>query len=318
MRSIIGASSLVALLLVLGCNHLVPHQREQVGDAVGKDKPAAAPTAETLVKYLNENAGRIPPGQALNCTNVDIDINADAGRIGISARMQCQAPRNFLLSGVTIGNTPVVDIGSNDKEFWFWGKQINPPYLYHCSYEGLASGLKTPLPFPFQPDMVLSALGLTPYDPAKQYTVQVTNDKRGHKFIEMTEQTLSPENKPIQKITVFNFNQVQRPDQPQVVAHILKGEQNKVICAAYVRHVQRVGGENGAIIPQMIDFDWPEQKMKMKMTIYSPQLIVMPPEKAATRFIRQNLHHQSYDLSTGALDGAGVQQAGATGIMYRR
>jgi hypothetical protein len=316
MRSIIVASSLVALLLVLGCNHLVPHQREQVGGAVGNNKPAATPTAEALVKYLNENASRIPPGQALNCTNVTIDANADGTSIGISAMMQCQAPRNFLLTGKALGN-PVVAIGSNNKEFWFWGKQINPPYLYHCSYEGLASGLRTPLPFPFQPDMVLSALGLTPYDPAKEYTVRVTNDNRGHKFIELTEQTRSPENKPVQKITVFNFNMMQVP-QPQVVAHILKDEQNKVICAAYIRYAQHVGGENGAIIPQMIDFNWPEQKMKMKMTIYNPELIAMPPDKAATRFTRQNLGHQSFDLVTGALDGAGVQQAGATGIMYRR
>jgi hypothetical protein len=317
MRSIIVASSLVALLLILGCKHLVPHQREQVGGAVGNDKPATVPTAEALVKYLNENANRIPPGQALNCKNVTIDVNADAGRFGIRAMMQCQAPRNFLLTGVALGN-PVVDIGSNDKEFWFWGKQFNPPYLYHCSYEGLANGLKTPLPFPFQPDMVLSALGLTPYDPAKPYTVRVTNDNRGHKFIELTEQTRSPENKLVQKITVFNFNQVTEVSQPQVVAHLLKDEQGKVICAAYIRYAQRVGGESGAIIPQMIDFTWPEQKMKMKMTIYNPELIVMPPEKAAIRFTRQNLHYQSFDLATGALDAAGVQQAGATGIMYRR
>ena len=305
----------MALLLIIGCNHLVPHQREQGGGAVGNDKPIAAPTAESLVKYLNENANRIPPGQALNCTNVTIDANADGTRVGVSAMMQCQAPRNFLLTGLALGN-PVVDIGSNDKEFWFWGKQFNPPYLYHCSYQALERGVK--VPFPFQPDMVLNALGLAPYDPAKPYTVRVTPDNRGRKFIELTEQTRSPENKPIQKITVFNFNQVTDPSQPQVVAHILKDAQNKVICAAYVRYVQRVGGESGAIIPQMIDFNWPEQKMKMKMTIYNPQLIAMPPEKAATRFTRQNQGHQSYDLATGALDGAAVQQAGATGIMYRR
>lgn len=314
MRSTLLATSLMTLLLVLGCNHLVPHQRDQGGTAIGNDKPAAAPTAEGLVKYLNDNANRIQPGQALNCENVTIDANADGTRVGVSAMMQCQAPRNFLLRGLALGN-PVVDIGSNDKEFWFWGKQINPPYLYHCSYEDLARGLKMSLPFPFQPDMVLNALGLTPYDPAKQYTVRMTG---GNKFIELTEQTRSPENKPIQKVTVFNASQVQRPDQPQVVAHILKDEQGKVICAASIRFVQRVGGENGPIIPQMIDFNWPEQKMKMKMTIYNPQFIAMPPEKAATRFTRQNLGHQSYDLGMGALDGAGVQQAGAAGMMYRR
>src|SRR5579884_523199 len=311
MRSIIAVASLVALLSVLGCNHLVPHQRDQ-GGGVANDKPVATPTAESLVQYLNNNAKLIPPGQALNCTNVTIDIKADAGQGGISARMQCQAPRNFLLSGLALGN-PMVDIGSNDKEFWFWSKQINPPYLYHCSYEDLARGVK--VPFPFQPDMVLNALGLAPYDPAKQYTVQKT-DNRGHKFIELTEQERSPEGKPIQKVTVFNFNQVPFPN-PQVVAHILKDEQNKVvICAAYIRQVQHAGGENGPIIPRIIDFNWPEQRMKMTMRTEIPEFIAMPPEKAAMRFNRQNLRYQSFDLATQALDGAGLQRASATGTIY--
>jgi len=315
MRSIIVVASLAVLLFALGCNHLIPHKGDQGGGAAVNDKPAATPTVENLVQYLNNNAKLIQPGQALNCTNVTIDASADGTQVGISARMQCQAPRNFLLSGVALGN-PVVDIGSNDKEFWFWSKQFTPPYLYHCSYDDLARGVK--VPFPFQPDMVLTALGLAPYDPAKKYTMQITDDKRGHKFIELTEQARSPENKPIQKVTIFNFTQVTDPSKPQVVAHVLKDEQNKVICAASIRYVQRVGGENGPIIPRIVDFNWPEQKMKMTMRIENPQFIAMPPEKAAMRFNRQNLHYQSFDLATQALDGADVQRAGATGTIYRR
>ncbi len=311
MRSIICAASLAALLAILGCNHLVPHQRDQGGGGIVNEKPAATPTVENLVKYLNDNASRIQPGQALNCTNVTIDINADGTRVGISARMQCQAPRNFLLSGVALGN-PVVEIGSNDKEFWFWSREIKPPYLYHCSYDDMARGVK--VPFPFQPEMVLNALGMAPYDPAKQYTMQMGG---GNKFIELTEQARSPEGKPIQKVTVFNASAVTRADQPQVVAHILKDEQNKVVCAAYVRVVQRVG-DNGPVIPRIVDFNWPEQKMKMTMRIENPQFITLTPDKVQMRFNRQNLHYQSFDLYTQKLDGAGVQQAGATGTIYRR
>jgi hypothetical protein len=313
MRSIFCASSLAILLAALGCNHLVPHQRDKGGDAIVNDKPGATPTVENLVAYLNANARLVPPGQALNCTNVTIDITADGRNVGITAMMQCQAPRNFMLSGVAIGN-PVVEIGSNDKEFWFWSSQINPPYLYHCSYDNLARGVK--VPFPFQPDMALNALGLTAYDATKQYSMQIT-ENRGRKFIELTERTLSPENKPIQKVTVFNYNQVTKPSEPQVVAHILKDDKGNVICSANVRSVQRVG-DNGPIIPQMVDFNWPEQKMKMTMRIYNPRLRAMPPETAAQLFNRQKLNYQSFDLFTQALDNAGVQQAGATGTTYRR
>jgi hypothetical protein len=315
MRSTLCTVSLAVLLSALGCN-IAPHQRGRLaGDVPERKLPETAkPTVENLVAYLNNNAQRIQPGQALNCTNVTIDINADGRRVGIGAMMQCQAPRNFLLSGV-IASNPVVDIGSNDKEFWFWSKHIDPPYLYHCSYEAMARGVK--VPFPFQPDMVLGALGLAQYDPTKKYDMKIVNDKRGDPaFIELTEQARSPENKPIQKVTVFNYHQAPLP-QPQVVAHILKDEQNKVICSASIRSAQQVG-ENGPIIPRIVDFSWPEQKMKMTMTIHNPQLIVMPPEKAALRFTRQNLRYQSFDLATQVLDGASVQQAGATGTIYRR
>jgi hypothetical protein len=313
MHSIRYTASVAVLLSALGCN-LAPHTRD-LGGGIGKDpQPPAGLTAEKLVEYLNNNAQRVQPGQALNCTNVTIDVAADAGRVGISAMMQCQAPRNFLLSGVTLGN-PVVDIGSNDKEFWFWSKQINPPYLYHCSYNDMARGVK--VPFPFQPDMALSALGLAPYDPAKKYDLKIVNDKKGQPaFIELTEQARSPENKPVQKVTVFNYHQAQLPN-PQVVAHVLKDEHGKVICSASIRSAQQVGG-NGPVIPRIVDFNWPEQKLKMTMTLYNPQLIAMPPEKAATRFTRQNLHYQAFDLATQTLDGAGVQQAGGTGTIYRR
>jgi hypothetical protein len=316
MRSILYAASLAVLFSALGCN-LAPHFRGRLdGDAPPPNLPEAKPTVENLVAYLNNNANRIQPGQALNCTNVHIDVTADRGSVGIDAKMQCQAPRNFLLSGVVISN-PVVYIGSNDKEFWFWSKEINPPYLYHCSYEDMARGVK--VPFPFQPDMALSALGLAPYDPAKKYDMRIVNDKRGQPvFIELTEQARSPENKPILKVTRFNYRQAQRLDEPQVVAHILKDEKGNVICAATIRSVQHVGGENGPIIPRIVDFNWPEQKMKMTMTIYNPQFIAMPPEKAATRFTRQNLQYQSFDLATQTLDSAGLQRTGATGPVYRR
>jgi hypothetical protein len=315
MRSILCTSSLAILLLALGCNHIVPHQRDKGGDGIVKDQPAAPPTVEALVAYLNANAQRVPPGQALNCTNVTIDINAEGqGQVGIMGMMQCQAPRNFMLSGMALGK-PVVEVGSNDKEFWFWSSQINPPYLYHCSYDKLAQGVK--VPFPFQPDMVLSALGLSAYDATKQYSMQFTPpDNRGRKFIELTERGLSPENKPIQKITVFNAGAVTVPN-PQVVAHILKDEKGNVICSASIRSAQRVGGDNGPIIPQMVDFNWPEQKMKMTMRIYGPKFRAMPPETAAQIFNRQKLQWQPFDLATQPLDGS-VQQAGATGTTYRR
>lgn len=302
MRSIIAGGSLVVLMFALGCNN-APHIRDLRGGAAVN---TTAPTVENLVGYLNENAKLLQPAEAITCGNVPIDVNADGQKVGVIGKMLCQAPRNFLMSGVVLGS-PAVDIGSNDKEFWFWSREFRPAYLYHCSYDDLARGTK--VPFPFQPDMVVSALGLAQYDPLKsKYRMEVTDQGKGHKAILLTEDARSPENKPIQKITVFDFNKAEVPH-PQVLAHILKDERGNVICSANIRSAQRVGS-NGPIIPRMIDFNWPEQKLKMTMRIENPQVIAMPPEKAAERFTRQNLHYESFDLATQTLD-AGLQRAGA-------
>jgi hypothetical protein len=311
MRSFIAGASLVVLLFAFGCNY-APHRRDlPPGGGLVTDN--ATPTAKNLVEYLNENAKRIDNNQAVTCQNVPIDVIADGQKFGISSQMCCQTPRNFRLSGKVLGN-PAVDIGSNDKEFWYWISRNQPPYLCHCSYEAMANGAK--IPFPFQPDMVVNALGLAQYDPAKDYRMNIMDDKKGHKAIELTEQTVSAQGQRIQKVTVFNAQRATLP-QPQVIAHILKDERGTVICVAEIRKVQQVGAK-GLIIPKEIAFRWPEQKLQMTMRLENPQVVTMTAQKAADLFTRQNLHYQSLDLATGRLDGEGVQQAGATGRIYRR
>ena len=307
MRSISAGASLFVLLFAVGCN-LAPWRRPSPEIGGGGVAPSGTtPTVDNLVKYLNENAKKIEPGQAINCTNLTIDINADGNTIGVSSMMVCQTPRNFRMSGVVASN-PVVEVGSNNKEFWFWIRENKPPYLYHCSYDDLARGVK--VPFPFQPDMVLNALGLAQYDPSKEYKMQFVDDKRGHKSIELTENALSLQRTPIQKVTVFDSQAAQFP-RPQVLAHIVKDEQGKVICVANIRSTQRVGA-NGVILPKEITFNWPDQKLQMKMRLENPRVIPMPESKVATVFTRRNLNYQSFDLATQTVDGSGVQRAGAT------
>lgn len=306
MRSILFGASVIALVFALGCN-LAPHQRDKVGVADGRN--LQLPTVDNLVKYLNQNAASLKPDQAINSTNVNILVVADKGRVGIDCKMICQAPRNLLMSGVVMGS-PAVDIGSNNKEFWLWSREIKPDYLYHCTYDKLAGGVN--VPFPFQPDMAVTALGLAQYDPTKKYDLNIVRDNRGRaKSIELTEQARSPENKPIKKVTVFNFTE-QRVPQPQVIAHIIKDEQDRIVCSANIRYAQQVGGEGGPIIPHIVDFSWPEQKMKMTMTIYNPRVIAMPPEKAALTFTRQNQNRPSFDLATGLRDDGGLERTGVT------
>ena len=106
--------------------------------------------------------------------------------------MICQKPRNFRLSAKALGNT-AADLGSNDREFWFWISKNEPPYLYHCSYEDYARGVRMPLPF--QPDWIVEALGVGEYDPAKNYRVVPSGAG-----VDLVEETTS-QGQPVRKIT---------------------------------------------------------------------------------------------------------------------
>ncbi len=219
-------------------------------------------------------------------------------------------PRNFRLQAQILSQ-PAVDIGSNDQEFWYWISKNEPPYLFHCSYDALSRG--TRIPFPFQPDMVVSALGLAEYDLAKKYELRA--DPRLH-YYELIEQTLSPQGEPIQKVTVFNKKQVEAPA-PQVIAHVLKDARGNPICTATIKKVQQ-NRDNGAIYPTVVMFNWPAQKLQMTMELHNLQVVKVDDGMAQRVFTRKNLGYQTYDLARGVSDGPGnLQQTGAT-ILPRR
>lgn len=57
-----------------------------------------------------------------------------------------------------------MDVGSNDKIFWFWSKRMDPPVIFFCDRSNFTkSNLKTPL----HPGWMTRSLSLGPLDMAK-------------------------------------------------------------------------------------------------------------------------------------------------------
>jgi hypothetical protein len=292
----ITAGLVLSMALVAGCNTL-PHRRDATPGPVATRTPPPAPEPAALVRYLNENAHKI---QGLRA-EVAMDCKQDGQSVGVDGNLACSWPRNFRLKAKALGQ-PAADIGSNDNEFWYWISRAQPPYVYHCSYQDLARGVSTP--FPFQPDMVMAALGLAEYDPNKPYRIRESG-----KFLELIEDTTSPQGKPVEKVTVFNRMEV-RPGEPQVVAHVLKDQQGHIIAQAVVHRVV-VSRETGAVLPQHVILTWPAQKMEMEMRFRDVQVVRFDAERTAALFQRSSLGNlTSFDLARGAVDGPGIQRAG--------
>ena len=296
-KFLIKKAPLLALLSVLvGCNSW-PGLRDR---DTARNLPGETPSAQQLVAYLNNNGQRV---QAIQCNQVSIDAKqGNQTAPGLDGLMVCQKPRNFRLKAKVIGQ-PAVDIGSNNQEFWYWISKVEPvPYVFHCNYDELDKG-NVRLPFPFHPDMIVSALGMGEYDPSKQYEVKVNQQN-----IELVEPVAVYQGKQVRKSTVFQRKAISQ-GKYQVAGHILRDIQGREICNATVYEVQQ-NRETGAILPQRIKIVWPEEKMEMLLRLNDMQVTTVTPDRAERLFSRNDLSSlPGFDLARWAPDqGTPIQR----------
>lgn len=258
----------------------------------GQPSPTPAPStgtpsAASLVEYLNDNSRRI---KSLRCTDVDITASQGFKSYGLRAKMMTMKPRNFLMTASALGS-PVVDIGSNENEFWFWFSKSPEPFQFFCTYKDYEEGRAARLPFPFQPEWIMDALGMGNYGPADKY--QMESDAN---TLRLVERTRSPQGQAVRKVIVFNRRPV-LPPTPQVQAFLLIDDTtNKDICAAHVIDVQ-VDAATGALVPRRFELRWPDQNARLNMTFNG---LTVNPHLDVASFQRQPLQGvQSVDLGRG-------------------
>lgn len=296
MRHVSGVVGLGALLLLTGCNGTTKWGgifRNNQPHAAAPDVPP--PTAAALVEHLNRNSRQI---QTIEVQDLDLDAKQGMTPVGLRGKMVCSKPRYFRLGASVLGNQ-AVDLGSNDHEFWFWISKADPPYLFHCNYADFARGTAR-MPFPFQPEWIMEALGMAEYGPPENYHLKVNRDT-----LELVQHTTSPQGQPLVKVTVFR-----RDRTGQVTDHLLlDGQTNKAICSAHVSSVQQVGG---VVIPRQITLSWLAEKIELKMKLDDVAVNrQLDQQRMALLFTRPTLPGvQSYDLAIGRDQPTGVRRAG--------
>jgi hypothetical protein len=274
----------------------------------------ATPTSADLVRYLNQESRKI---DSIEVNRLDLDAKQQNQGGGLSGYMACQKPRNFRMTGKAIGS-PEVDFGSNDQEFWFWIKRASPPGLYHCTYTDFQDPAKAVrLPFPFQPEWVLEALGMADYGPpdraAETFTVESKPATNGRPAtFQLVQKTTSPQGQPIRKVTVFNRNPVIPGREPQVMGHYVFDANNKVVCFATVNRV-KVDERTGLVYPYKVHLEWPTEQVQLDLTLDG---VAMNPQlgQNAKLFTRPAIKDvKTYDLAYRPPTGnptSGVRQVG--------
>lgn len=287
--SILVASS---FLLLGGCNIFSLNSPMQKNSHISPSTPP--PNAEDLVAYLNANANLI---QSIRCP-VELTASQGIKSVPLKGQMACDKPRNFRMKASLFGKD-FVDIGSNDKEFWFWMNEGQDPVVAHCSYEDLETK-QVRLPFPFQPEMLVAALGMANYDPRGNYDVK--RNKEGN--VEMGETVVNSAGKTLKKVTIFYGAQVSAPE-PQVLAHKIYDDKGTLLCEALIDRTILDRATN-AVLPVRMTIRLPQEKTVLSLNMRDIQSAQITPEDGANLFSRRSLqHYQGLDLATGRKDPPG-------------
>jgi hypothetical protein len=288
MRLVSILTCLFSLVLLPGCGTtrfgwLKPPDRSP--------PPAEIPTVAKLVDYLNDNASRI---QGMRCEDISLTCSQGSQSFNLMAQMVVQKPRNFRMLG-KVAAKDVVDLGSNDQEFWWWISQ-GDPYQFYCAYKDWNEGKVRNVNFPFQPEWIMETMGMGPYGPPEKYVREYDNDT-----VKLIEKTISPQGKAVRKVIVFQRRPKQIPS-AQVSDFLLVDEASgKEICSAHVSEVQLDGVRTNAILPRKLELRWPE--MKVRLGLKMDHVSVNPGNMPMTAFVRPSLTGiPSFNLATGRPD----------------
>lgn len=279
----------LALAFLAGCGST------RWGQNLKPEAPAptgAAPSAAALVSYLNDNANRM---QSVQVGGLDLDCYQKGKSLGLRGMMAAQKPRSFRMNANAVGSR-VVDLGSNDEEFWFWVKNSDMPQQFYCNYKDLDEGRVKVMPLPIQPAWIMETLGMGPYGPADKYTLE--SDAA---TVRLVERTTSPQGKPVRKVIVFNRRPV-RPPQPQVLQYQLIDEATgKEVCSARIIDTQ-IDKKTAAVFPRRVEIHYPEQDVKLALKLDDTEINGTVTQ---TAFVRQELTGvESLDLARLHLDPA--------------
>ena len=269
------AKTLVFLALVpvvAGCAWLDRLKGERKDIDTTQTGDIQTTTAPELVRYLNRQAEHL---KVVRYTDVSIDVRAGEKNFTLGdSFLICAKPRNLLLSGGKLVANDLVNLGSNDREFWMFTKFPEATYLY-CSHSDFQQG-HGQLPFPFDTDWALQALGMATYDPKVEYRVETDYKNKEH---HLTSDGVTPQGTPFRKVVVFSAFEASG-NRPQVKRHLILDPSGKTIAMAEVKEVTTVAvgldpqtrQQVYASVPTRVALNWPQQQFRMEMKMRPPKV----------------------------------------------
>lgn len=231
---------------------------------------AGRPSVEQIVAYLNDNARKI---HSLRCDNVDITVQQGHQTFGASGMLAYLKPRYFRLIAHA-GLQDQADVGSNDREFWFWFRHDKNNAIYRCAYDDLPNVRS--LRIPIHPDWLAQALCVQEIGPAHQYYVQERGD-----HISLSTQLLSPQGQPLTKVLTVAMRGAQSG---RIVAMTLRTAQGAELWSAEIAEYHRDAGPY--LVPRKIKLRCPSEKLEIALKLDGVHVNILQPGNTGDMFIR--------------------------------
>lgn len=258
----------LALALVAfggGCRAL---SRDGFSRPLTADAPRDNAEAREIVAKINQNAEKVRSLQA----QPSILASQQGGMMGLrlDGQLALERPRNFrlILSKKAVGANEEADLGSNDRQFWFWTREApkNERYVLVCDYE--ASG-ESPLAAALQPDWIVEAMGLRVIP--EDETAGMSATRVGSHLVLSTKRK-GPGGEALVKETVVDAATGQVREHRLIATE--KGRRVQ-IAGAVVNKTRAFpipssggeGAEGSAILPTDLKLEWNRQKLRLQVVM---------------------------------------------------
>ena len=210
-----------------------------------EEEPEIKAELPALVKEINVRNASI---KSLSCERLDIKIWQNGHRFQLSGKIYSEKPINFRMTIDSIMGHEV-DIGSNDKNFWYWSRRDKVPGLHYAAHPDLyKSRLKTP----FNPIFLRSTLGIEEL-PNENFKI-VENEK--HIMVTYPQINASGED--------VLFSVFINKDKKQIDGYLIVNKDGKTAASCEIQ-------EYSVDIPTKILYNWNEEERIMLITLTKPQ-----------------------------------------------
>jgi hypothetical protein len=211
-------------------------------------------TAHDIVMHLNENTHKL---RGWKTTRARIATHGNMLVPRVDAMIYIESPKNLRLVAENPMGGKEVDLGSNDKQFWFWVRRNEDRQVIVASHD-LDPERMRKFPFPFQPDWIMETMGVIEINPDEELTVQP--GPQGSYLVSLIAERASPQGFKVRKVTVVDRRS------GLIVEHSLWDARSQLIAKAALSGHAR-DKSNNAWIPMKIELEWPKAQLGLTMTL---------------------------------------------------